>query len=68
MNDRPGKQISFTNEEMEAVDMALQFLTSRLKRCDITGFFYLPNKMNGIVCTQEIALALDSALATIKGR
>lgn len=53
-----------TPAEHEAIELALRFLAHNLKRCEITGMYYLPITA-GLACSSEQARAIETALEKI---
>ena len=56
--------LSMSDDERKAIEMALRMLATQLKRCTVTGMYYLPISA-GFACNAEQARAIESALEKI---
>ncbi len=51
------KHVVFTSQEQAAIELALRFLCHNLRRCSLTGMYYLPSDA-GMACSSEQATAI----------
>ena len=58
------KTITLNHKELVAVELGLRFLAHNLKRCSLTGMYYLPSN-SGMACSGEQATAIEKALTKI---
>ena len=56
--------LSMSDDERKAIEMALRMLATQLKRCTVTGVYYLPISA-GFACNAEQARAIETALEKI---